>query len=149
MIFSDKDKKISSKEVAGVEERLGIKFPAPLREFYLESNGGCPEAFYFCSDEHDLYLIVNETLPLISETGRGTAVSTYTRLVEQKRLVPKNFFPLAVDPGGEYFFVDCNSPGANVYYFDSRDWSGDTDNCLIDFSLPLDDFWAALSEDED
>ena len=142
MKFINPDKQLTEVEVAAVERELGLIFPAPLRSLFLSNNGADPEPYVFNSDT--LHTVVNETLPLISDTDRGTATESYFNLVIEKRIVGRSFFPFAVDAGGDYFFVDCGDSEAPVYFFRS-DSSADR---VEKIANTLGEFWDALEPEE-
>ena len=145
MKFVNLDKRLNAEEVSSLEEDLRISFPGPLRRLFLENNGGEPEPYVYHEDQ--LYTVVNETLPLVSQDGRGTAIDTYENLVLGKRIVPVNFFPFAIDAGGDYFFVDCEGPAAPVFFYRSDSILSD-ENCLLDLGVSLDEFWERLVPEE-
>jgi len=62
----------------------------------------------------------------------------------EKALAPKNFFPFAVDGGGDYFFADCDTPAAIVSFFQGDYWSSDRSKCLLDLSLGIEQFISCL-----
>jgi len=142
MTFINPDKQLTERDIAAAENVLELIFPNPLRSFFLENNGADPEPYVFKSAT--LHTVVNETLPLISDTGRGTAIESYNKLVIEKKITPKNFFPFAVDPGGDYFFVDCDDSAAAVYFFRSE---SATDQ-LEKIADSLGEFWDALQTEE-
>jgi hypothetical protein len=143
MEFTNLDRKLSEEEIANVESDLGILFPASLRDLFVNHNGGDPVPYVF--QGHGLHTVVNETLPLISGEGRDTAVDTYELLVLERHIVGKRFFPFAIDPGGDYFFVDCETSDSRVYFYCS-----DTidHNKLIDLGLSLEEFWDRLQPED-
>jgi hypothetical protein len=143
MEFTNLDRRLSDEEIANFESDLGILFPASLRDLFANHNGGAPIPYVF--QGHFLHAVVNETLPLISGEGRDTAVDTYELLVLQRQIVGKRFFPFAIDPGGDYFFVDCEASDSRVYFYRS-----DTidPNKLIDLGLSLKEFWDCLKPED-
>lgn len=144
MEFTDLDKKLSRDEITNIENELGISFPEKLRELFENYNGGVPVPYVL--EESVLNTVINETLPLITNKGRGTAVRTYRLLVIERQITKRNFFPFAVDAGGDYFFVDCDTSDSRVYFFRS-----DSDlfcNRLIDLELTLEEFWGRLKSEE-
>ncbi|MBS0659295.1 MAG: SMI1/KNR4 family protein [Verrucomicrobia bacterium] len=144
MNFKNPETLPTEDEVASIEKELGFTFPAQIRSFFLENNGADPDPYVFKSDT--LNTVVSETLPLVSRTGRGTAVDVYRKLVLERAIVGTNFFPFAIDGGGDYFFVNCDGREAGVYFFNS-----DTD-CPEDrmekVASSLDAFWGALGPEE-
>ena len=103
---------LTSKQIDAVEHELNFRFPASLREAYVQSNGGSPDRCIFQSQVIDT--AVSEFLPLLSDKIRP-ATATYKYLVLEKKLVPPHYFPFAVDSGGDYFFVDCSVPCGRVF----------------------------------
>jgi hypothetical protein len=146
MKFVNHDKLPTEAEVASAEIELGFKFPASLRSFFLENNGADPVPYVFKSET--LHTVVNETLPLISNTGRGTALDSYKKLVIEKAIVARNFFPFAVDAGGDYFFVNCDTPDASVHFYRSDTAFPEID-ILEQVASSLDEFWKALKTEEE
>jgi hypothetical protein len=144
MQFTNLDRKLSNEEILNVESDLGISFPESLRDLFANHNGGQPEPYVF--QEQGLHTVVNETLPLFSGEGRGTAVRTYQLLVIERQIVRKNFFPFAVDAGGDYFFADCNASNSPVYFY--RSDVGVDRNRLLDLNLTLNEFWDCLQPEE-
>jgi hypothetical protein len=104
---------------------------------YLASNGGEPDPYVFENDELDT--VVSEFLPLRSES-RGTAVRSYKLLVLERAVVSPNLFPFAVDGGGDYFFVDTETPDGKVFFFRSDA----ADPSLVSLGIDINEFWAAL-----
>ncbi|MFD0892904.1 SMI1/KNR4 family protein [Luteolibacter ambystomatis] len=145
MKFINVDKILTEEEVADAEKELGFAFPKALRLLFLQHNGGDPDPYVFKSDTLDT--LVNETLPLVSSKGRVAALDTYRNLILRKMIAPKKFFPFAVDPGGDYFFVDCEKMEAPVYYYrsDSIFSSGQP---LEQISESLEQFWKELQPEE-
>ena len=142
MIFTNSDVHSLSGDIVCVENELDLKFPDPLRRYYLRWNGGEPEPYVFENDSLDT--VVSEFFPLISHSGRDTAVSVYRRLILGKALAPTKFFPIAVDGGGDYFFVDCDTPVATVYFFRGDYWSDDKSECLFCLSMGIEEFITRL-----
>jgi cell wall assembly regulator SMI1 len=142
LIFKNCESPLSTAEVSAIETALGLQFPKPLRDHYLRWNGGSPEPYVYEDERVDT--VVSEALPLKSERGTGTAVQTYRSLVIEKSLTPPTYFPFAVDGAGDYFFVDCSSEGAQVYFYASDNDEGEK---LISLKLGLEDFWLHLKEE--
>jgi len=137
MQFTNSKAPLSQSQIDEIEYEFGFRLPQPARDTYLRSNGGEPAPYIFHSEKIDT--IVAEFLPLISEL-EGTAVQAYARLVVQKGIVPLHFFPFAVDGGGDYFFVNCQTSDGQVYFF-----RGDTAfDSLLPLNLDFEAFWKTL-----
>jgi cell wall assembly regulator SMI1 len=115
VIVVDCDVSLTPEDVDRVEAKLALKLPAALRAHYLRWNGGTPEPWVFKGASHTE--VVSELLPLQTEEDADTAVDVYRDLVVRKRLVPTTLFPFAVDPGGDYFFVDVGTPDGQVFIY--------------------------------
>ena len=142
MKFSNRDRGVTLDEVRVVEEELSLSFPDALKRLFLENNGGEPDPYSF----EGIY-IVNECLPLRSNRRR-TAVESYRLWCLERELVPRRYFPFAVDGGGSTFFVDCESRDAEVHNFHSDAGLGHEER-LESLKLGLDSFWERLSEPEE
>ena len=147
MKFENKDKVLSVKDIQKVETELGLQFPEPLKRLFLENNGGDPDPNVYQNEDAPLDTVVSETLPLVSSSDSLTAVVVYENLVLEEKLIHAVFFPFAVDPGGDYFFVNCEKADAPVYFYDSD--CEDYSECLLDLGLGLDAFWESLVTDPD
>ncbi|HXI71303.1 MAG TPA: SMI1/KNR4 family protein [Verrucomicrobiae bacterium] len=142
MRFTNSEPSINARDIANVEAILGVSFPSPVCNLYFSTNGGNPEPHVF-EDAH-VDTVVTEFLPL--KSGRkGTALKSYERLVLDKKLVPQQFFPFAIDGGGDYFFVDCSTVEGAVYFY--RSDSIDS-NHLPNLKLGFEQFWASLKGED-
>lgn len=141
--FSGAGNSLTEAQVATVERDLGLTFPRPLRDYFLRTNGGYPDlCVYEDEGDEEIGVVVQHCLPLTKE--RVAADSTYRSLVAAKGLVPKHFFPFALDPGGDVLFVDCSTEDGQVVL-----WHHDTAfDPLVPIKVGLDEFWSRLKPDE-
>ncbi|WP_339733989.1 SMI1/KNR4 family protein [uncultured Gimesia sp.] len=139
MHFVNPDQPLSESDIQTVERNLDLEFPAELRELFLKHNGAEPEPYVLENDELRISTVVSRTLPLLSMTGNGTAVQSYHRLVTQMQLTPHNYFPFAVDGGGDYFMIDCISGVVSFLKSDPVQ--------LIKLGVGLSGFWDLLKDD--
>jgi cell wall assembly regulator SMI1 len=144
MKFTEAEAPLTEDDVSAAEMHAGVLFPRELRRQYLQSNGGSPEPYVYEDDNLDT--VVAEYLPLKSSRGTGTAVDAYRNLVLSKKIVPPNFFPFAVDGGGDYFFLDCSSPDGLVYFY-RGDTSDDETQRLLALNVGIGEFWSRLKEE--
>ena len=143
MIFENQDRLVTAKEIDGVETDLGMRFPNSLKKLFIENNGGSPIPYVLHTQDH--YTTVSETLPLLSDEGRGTAVESYKTLILERNLVPSKLFPFAVDSGGDYFFVDCTPNQESVFLYKADSAFGKNLNNL---GMTLEGFWNSLIDEE-
>lgn len=141
MKFTDSHEAITPQDLGEVEAKLDIKLPPSVRALYLSANGGVPKLHVFESDRLDT--LVAEFVPLKSETA-DTAVNCYKDLVLGQNLVPRYFFPFAVDAGGDYFFVDTTTPEGAVYFY-RHDRAGS--DPLLSLRIGFDQFWSLLRDE--
>lgn len=143
MKFANCRKGLSREDLHRAEMQLGVSLPEPLRRHYAHCDGGSPEPHVLQNESIDT--VVSECLPL-KPSGRGSGVAeVYDRLVRSRKLVPRSFIPIAVDGGGDYFFVDTDSVDAAVYFY--RSDALDEDSRLTALKVGIEEFWSALKEE--
>ena len=142
MKFEDPQPPITLEDLSDAEAELGLKLPADLKATYLKANGGQPNPYVF--ENEDLDTVVNEFLALRQST-HGRAEDTYRLLVRDRRLVPANFFPFAVDGAGDYFFVDTATDHGAVYFYRS---DSPVEDRLRDLKVGVREFWSRLKAED-
>lgn len=135
---------LTAEDVAQHEANLGFRLPESLRRFYLATNGGTPDRYVY--EDANLDTSVSKFLPLHSDAPVGHAVATYRYLTEEKCLVAPQFFPFAVDGGGDYFLVDTARTDAPVYFYNSD--TADESRRLLPLRIGFDAFCNALKREE-
>ena len=142
MEFTNTDMVLLEEDVQRVEAEIELSFPPSLRCHFLTNNGGEPEPYVFENGVLQISTVVSETLPLLTANERGTAVAAYQNQIIGKALAPRTFFPFAVDGGGDYFLVNCDS---GAVYFMKSDRYPDIE--LVDLHLDLEGFWESLQDE--
>ena len=99
VIFLDCIGPASDEQIDELEKKVGLRFPGALRRLFREVNGARPAPCIYRDNNNDTD--VSECLAI--REGKGSALWTYELLVLSKRLVPSQFFPFAVDSGGDFF----------------------------------------------
>lgn len=140
MRFVDCKAPPTDEQIASFERDLGLHFPSALRGLYLYANGGTPDPYVY--EDDNVNTVVLSCYPL--QRGRGSAVDVYEDLVVKKEVVPRHFFPLTSDGGGDVFFVDCSSENGAVYLWHHE--LGD-DDPLVCLHVGVDEFWTRLKPD--
>ena len=136
VVFSESMSPASNEQIDDVERRIGFSFPGALRRVFREANGGRPYPYIYRDDNNDTD--VSECLAI--REGKGSALWTYELLVRTKHLVPEQYFPFAVDSGGDCFLVDCSPKAGGVWLY-----VHDTAFEHLRFlSANLDEFWSRL-----
>jgi len=141
MLLTHQEPPISEQQIVDIQTNLGVHFPIAICKFYLSSNGGIPDLYVF--ENKQLDTVISEFFPLASNKRR-TAIQTYNLLVRDKRLVAPQFFPFAVDGGGDYFFVDCLTEEGLVYFYRSDTASGKQ---LLSLELGFEAFCESLKKE--
>lgn len=132
---------VSVVDIKEVEKRFGIQLPKPLKEFYLQSNGGRPDRDRYKGDG-DIY-IVNAFLPIKYAAGTGgTLERSIQWLKVDRRVLPDDLVPFAVDPFGNYFCFSISEVGAGAIYFVGMECKGIPNGILLCSSF--DEFLANL-----
>lgn len=140
MKFDKSENSISADAIEKIRLDLGVNFPQELNDLYLRSNGGVPEPYVYEDDNVDT--VVTEFLPISSNSNKRTSADVYKHLVLSKAIVPRHYFPFAVDGGGDYFFVDCSSKGGTVHFYRSE--CATSNMPLKSLEMGLDEFWLRL-----
>lgn len=70
-------------------------------------------------------------------------MGSYELLVLKRKILPRHFFPFAIDGGGNLFLVDCRSDEGLVYIW----WHDVPDDNLLDLRVGISDFWPNLKMD--
>jgi len=138
--FTEVETPASASQIHAFEARVGCRFPPRLMRLFLETNGGRP-SHNFYGDGGNAREVFH-CLPL--REGRNSVQHIYEILVHRKRLFPAHFVPFAVDPGGDTFFIDCDSPNGLVYLFDHED----VDNYCKPLNVTIDEFFDKLTDGE-
>ena len=136
--FEGSDAPLSIDDILELERQIGLVFPGPLRAAYLRSNGGQPDPYVIETSIVDT--VVSEFLSLTTTEGLSSP-EAYASLVRRKGLAPANFFPFAVEGGGDFFLVNLSTPTAEVYIYTGDAEPGEE---LRSLGLGLDDFWSSL-----
>lgn len=106
---------LTNAQIDSAERKMGVPLPSVLRDALVDANGGTPKEPLFVVD--DMFYVVAEFLPLDAGSGLevGSIVDYYLDLVLQRRLWPRNYLPFAIDPGGNFYLIDCSADPADVF----------------------------------
>lgn len=140
MKFDKPEVHVTSAQLSAIESNLSLNLPKKLKEQYLLSNGGNPDPYVY--EDENVDTVVTRFLSITSSQKKRTAIDTYNHLVLTKKIVPPNYFPFAVDGGGDYFFVDCFSESGQVYFY--RGDVTDDEEHLIPLGVDVGSFWSRL-----
>jgi hypothetical protein len=94
---------VTAADLEEVENRFGFKFPAELRDHYLQFNGGHPEPDRFVDQKGGAY-VVDTFLPIKNAIpGLNTLEGSIQWIKVEQCLLPQHLVQFAVDRGGDYY----------------------------------------------
>ncbi|WP_207689602.1 SMI1/KNR4 family protein [Desulfonema limicola] len=113
---------ICEKEIIGLEQRLGIRFPSDYRYFLIENNGGTPE-----TNEFDI--------PGLNCSSGITEFFSIDKIVSNKKILNDrlltNAWPIAYAEGGNYLCLVIGKK-AGIYFWDHELESEDSQGASWD-----------------
>lgn len=112
-------KGLSESELLQFESRLALKFPADYRQFLLEFNGGSPvEASFEFKDS-------TNGSELLGFFGFGSRRDIFDKIKIYRNRLPKTFFPIACDSGGNLICISLSEEQYGKVYFWDHDREAD------------------------
>lgn len=114
-------KKITQKDIAALEQRLGISLPVDYRQFLLSINGGQPEpnAFPIRDNPRDTHGLL-ERLFSLDEQDTNYDILDNAEVFHDR--VPADLLPIAFDPGGNLICLAVRGENrGKIYFWDHSD----------------------------
>lgn len=98
-------------ELSNYERKLGLQLPSDYRKFLLEFNGGSPRpnCFNFKGG--------NTGSQVLSFFGFGSFYNVLEELETYNGRLPKRFFPVAAEAGGNLLCISLSGEDAGSIYF--------------------------------
>ncbi len=137
--FSEVEAPATGEAIEEAEQTLGFKFPPKLRWLFQHANGGRPDPCVYRT-QHGA-TAVSETLPLSKRPA--SAMAMWRRLQKDDWGLRPALFPFAIDPGGNFFLVDCFSPSLDVYFLH---FDRGLERPLEKLDVGFDAFWDRLEK---
>lgn len=107
--------KVEEEDLACIEQKFHVKFPAAVREHYLTYNGGYPEKPVFTDKNGNTYN-VDWFIPISGRKGRS--VEKILVLLREDDAIPEWLIPFADEAGGNLFcFSVRESDCGAIYYY--------------------------------
>jgi hypothetical protein len=106
--------KINNNSITEFEIEYDIDLPSIYKEFLKEQNGGTLDDLYIYLNKEDEY-VVESFLGIKNDLEYIDLSENYMNL--QKRL-PKSYFPIAIDGGGNYYLLKLGTKKASIYFWD-------------------------------
>lgn len=143
--FGNKGKKLTENDIKEIEEMLQISIPRQLADHYLNCNGGTPEDNFLYSELSDIEISIQSFLPMKYKDEIGfTVESMYANFVN-KKVIPAQYLPFAIDYGGNLFCMDLNTNEIVIIWMDQGEV---TENEIHVLFPSFDEFLAALEQPE-
>jgi cell wall assembly regulator SMI1 len=123
-IFTDCEKNISKKEIALIEQDLGITLPNDFKNHYLRYNGGDPRKTIWKNKDNS-QLEVRDFTPLLycKDFGDDPDFTANGRVKEEwhEKVLPPSLIAFAMDWEGNYFCIDHTN--GHIFYFVRDEWN--------------------------
>ncbi|MBK9202300.1 MAG: SMI1/KNR4 family protein [Candidatus Obscuribacter sp.] len=104
---------LEESELSQYERQLGLKLPQQYRNFLLEFNGGSPRPSRFTFKDCDTGSQV------LSFFGFGSFYDVLEELETYGGRLPKRFFPIAAESGGNLLCISLSGEDSgNIYFWD-------------------------------
>lgn len=145
-MFERVSKALTRADIAEIEVKLGLAFPADFVEHYLSYNGGIPTKPFFYSEEEGIETEVQVFLPLkyhYCDIPIRTAEEKYV-LFKGKFPLMASYFPFANDYGANPLCVNLEDGGVYIVHMDLGKLE---ESCFCRLAENFRDFVEALSED--
>ncbi|MFJ9844849.1 SMI1/KNR4 family protein [Kitasatospora sp. NPDC101155] len=117
---SDPAPALTLADIRDVEQAIGVSLPEDLRRHYLWGNGGFAIRSEFILPERGLEYDVAEwdSMKYLRSAEGVLFEDTYRRLVRDRKLIPDQLIPFAVNGGGDFFCMDRATQGIVFYVMD-------------------------------
>jgi cell wall assembly regulator SMI1 len=131
--FEDSNKpKLTEANLRRTENDLGFLFPSDYRRFLLEFNGGKPTPNMLVIPGNDEEVAIESFLGI---GRRDLDLNIWTPELRHSLDMPKEYIPIAFDPGGNNLIMTSAQCGdSEIYYWDSGrhfDFSTDEENAFF------------------
>lgn len=118
--FVNSSKQLSEEDLAFVEKEIGQPLPESLKEIYATSNGGELEGdrCVFVNSETGVEFNVNTFLPIRYKRYEEDYLleECFNFFVNEKKFMPPDFVPFAIDDGGYPFAVNVADSTVHICY---------------------------------
>jgi cell wall assembly regulator SMI1 len=139
MQITNTKQRLTPYDIAQLEQRLNLVFPADLREFYLRTNGGIPQPDSF-EKEGEFYTIA--CIRAIVGPKDGLEGSYVT--LRANDVLPPNMIPFADDLNGDYFVYSTAPESFGEIRFLQMDYYDDPERFVVKLAPSLQAFLDSL-----
>lgn len=134
---------ITSSELESFEKKFSIKLPKSYKDFLLSSNGGCPEPDTFVFEDESDGSIVDYFLGIDLQEYYYNLGYTFETF---RNRIPRNFLPIACDPGGNLILIGWSQKElGKIYFWDHEFEANDCEPDMSNMHLISQDFESFLN----
>ena len=137
---------LTERDFDDVERSIGRVIPSELKQLYLWHNGGRPRLRCFFDEKGGEHAI-HEFLTMKHRGGKNARLleDSFATL-KQKSILPANALPIAVNEGGDFYFLD-NTTGE--VYFLAMDYVDQPSRARRHVAASVSEFLATMVSDEE
>ncbi len=146
--FTHTGRPVTERDLGKIESELGFSFPANVRGFYTQTNGGRPKPHLF--PKNGEFYAVHKFLSVLFPNPRLTVESTYRDLTTDPATsrFPSYLVPIAIDGGGDHYCFSIRQEDFGAIYCFSWEYYDDPHRSIVLLASDLDSFLDALVEEE-
>jgi len=121
--MSKSDPKVSSSDLALLEDEIGHVLPESFKVFYLTHNGGVADRDWWDSGDEYEPVRVKKFKAVAASGALDAAETKYLNgcyaVMTSKGVIPETLLPFAIDDGGNFFCLDLIDSNVCFYATDS------------------------------
>jgi len=126
---------VTEEEFAAFEETYGVVLPEDMKAFYRRQNGGSFKRGqgYILGDDEDA-LRLRAFHPIARAfVDYFLTIDTLLKWQQMDEFIPKTLVPFCSDAGGDFYYIQADGEGENVYYIfheDDDEFLDHPEDCL-------------------
>ena len=121
LYIEDSANQLSSKDWLEFEKSINFSFPATMKKFYKENNGGMPNLYFFLPQGEDLDEVEIKTfLPIKYHIKGVQTIEETSKSLWDRNMISKNLLPFAIDSGNNLYAI--HNKTLCIYYIVMDMW---------------------------
>lgn len=149
--IKESSKPITKEEIKNIEDKVKIKFPEEIINFYLKHNGGimADNRDIYIDEINDIDVTLKLFLPMKYKRSDEDVLfeEFYEKIVLEKQLIPINYLPFAIDYGGNPYCINLNDGKVYIGYLE--DYDGTPESTIRFISNDLLEFIDGMRTEEE